>query len=389
MKTQIIFLFLFLSFAFSATAQQMTVGSEQTDAYLPLLKGKRIAVVANQTTVVGKTHLVDTLLALDINIVKIFSPEHGFRGQAEAGAAISNEIDTKTNLPIISLYGKNKELQGKDIQDVDLLIFDIQDVGARFYTYISTLHYVMQTCADNDKPLLILDRPNPNGFYVDGPILQSDCSSFVGMHPVPIVHGMTIAEYALMINGERWLKDGSQCRLKYILVKNYTHDSLYTLPIPPSPNLQTMEAIYLYPSLCWFEGTTVSVGRGTEKPFQIIGSPYTEPNDFFFTPEPIKGVSENPPFKGGRCYGFDLSNEWQSVFESKKINLSYLERMYRLSIAKENFFTSFFDKLAGNKDLKQQIKQGLSEKEIRNSWQKDLNAYKQMRKQYLLYPDFN
>ena len=385
MKTQIIFLFLFLSFTFSATAQQMTVGSEQTDAYLPLLKGKRIAVVANQTTVVGKTHLVDTLLALDINIVKIFSPEHGFRGQAEAGAAISNEIDTKTNLPIISLYGKNKELQGKDIQDVDLLIFDIQDVGARFYTYISTLHYVMQTCADNNKPVLILDRPNPNGFYVDGPILQSDCSSFVGMHPVPIVHGMTIAEYALMINGERWLKDGNQCQIEYVLVKNYTHDSLYRLPIAPSPNLQTMEAIYLYPSLCWFEGTTVSVGRGTEKPFQIIGSPYTEPNDFFFTPEPIKGVSENPPFKGGRCYGFDLSNEWQSVFESKKINLSYLERMYRLSIAKENFFTSFFDKLAGNKDLKQQIKQGLSEKEIRTSWEKDLNAYKQMRKQYLLY----
>ena len=389
MKIQIIFLFLFLSFTFSVTAQQMTVGAEQTDAYLPLLKGKRIAVVANQTTVVGKTHLVDTLLALDINIVKIFSPEHGFRGQAEAGAAISNEVDTKTNLPIISLYGKNKELQGKDIQDVDLLIFDIQDVGARFYTYISTLHYVMQTCADNNKPLLILDRPNPNGFYVDGPILQSDCSSFVGMHPVPIVHGMTIAEYALMINGERWLKNGNQCQIEYILVKNYTHDSLYRLPIAPSPNLQTMEAIYLYPSLCWFEGTTVSVGRGTEKPFQIIGSPYTEPNDFFFTPEPIKGVSENPPFKGGRCYGFDLSNEWQSVFESKKINLSYLERMYRLSIAKENFFTSFFDKLAGNKDLKQQIIQGLSEKEIRTSWEKDLNAYKQMRKQYLLYPDFN
>lgn len=388
MKLLVRILFLFLVYSQTLSAQSTTVGAEQPEKYLPYLSGRKIGIIANQTSMVGSVHLVDTLLALDIDVKRIFSPEHGFRGQAEAGAYISNEIDVKTNLPVISLYGNNKKLKSKDIVDLDILIFDIQDVGARFYTYISTLHYVMQTCAENNKPLLILDRPNLNGFYVDGPVLQPNCSSFVGMHPVPIVHGMTIAEYAQMINGENWLDDNKQCELICIPVANYTHDSLYRLPIAPSPNLQTMEAIYLYPSLCWFEGTNVSVGRGTEKPFEVIGSPYTNFTDFSFTPKPIKGVSENPPHKEKLCYGINLSNEWGLILATKKVNLSYLKIMYQLSSEKENFFIPFFDKLAGNKELKEQIKNNLPEEEIRASWEKELNAYKQMRKKYLLYENF-
>ncbi len=371
------------------TSNDIETGASQFSKYFPLIQNKRIAVVANQTSLVGNVHLVDTLLSLHCNVKKIFCPEHGFRGQVEAGGIVNSEKDTKTNLPIVSLYGSHKKPYKEDLQDVDVILFDLQDVGVRFYTYISTMHYMMEACAENDKLCIILDRPNPNGFYVDGPVLDTALKSFIGMHAVPIVHGMTIGEYAQMINGENWLQGGLHCNLSVIPVQGYTHKKYYILPVKPSPNLPNMNAVYLYPSICLFEGTPVSLGRGTEKPFQIIGVPtYTGTAPLTFTPMPIKGVSDNPPQKGKLCKGFDLTDyAFVWAFQEKKINLDWLKLMYKNS-NNDKFFTPFFDKLAGNTLLKQQIKQNLSEKEIRQSWEPQLSRFKEIRKKYLLYEDF-
>lgn len=367
-------------------AQNITVGAEQTEKYLPLLEGKKVGLVGNQSSLVGTTHLLDTLIRCDISVAAIFCPEHGFRGQAEAGARINDGTDPQTGIPIISLFGANKKPQPKQLKGIDIVVFDIQDVGARFYTYISTLHYVMEACAENGVPLLVLDRPNPNGFYVDGPVLDTAYRSFVGMHPVPVVHGMTIGEYSQMINGEKWLKNGVQCQLSVIKVLNYTHDSLYHLPVAPSPNLQTDNAILLYPSLCCFEGTTVSVGRGTPTPFEIIGTPTYSDKSFSFVPKPIKGVSNNPLHNGKTCYGIDLQKAGAEIVKNKQLNLGYLLTMFRKS-DKNTFFlkNNFFDKLMGNSELRKQVKQGLTEKQIRQSWEPALSEYKTMREKYLLY----
>ena len=363
-------------------------GAEQTDKYLPIIQGKRIAIVANQTSMINSTHLVDSLLSLKIDVEKIFCPEHGFRGIADAGATINNEIDQKTNLPLISLYGDNKKPTAEQLSEIDLVIFDIQDVGARFYTYISTLHYVMEACAENNIPLLILDRPNPNGFYVDGPVLNLENKSFVGVHPIPIVHGMTIAEYAQMVNKEHWLKDSVMCDLIIIRCANYTHKSLYKLPVNPSPNLSSMNAIYLYPSLCLFEGTIVSMGRGTDFPFQVIGNPMLKEMPFKFIPRKKVGAS-SPPFLDKVCFGLDLRDVGLDyMYNRKKINLEWIIDFYKKYPQKDKFFNSFFEKLAGNNDLRKQIKQGLTEDQIRQTWQADIENFKEIRRKYLLYMDF-
>lgn len=372
-------------------SQSIKVGAERMDEYLPLLAGKSVAVVANPTSCVGTTHLVDTLLARGVNIKSIFCPEHGFRGQAEAGASVDNETDVRTGLPILSLYGKNKKPTPDRLKGIDIVIFDIQDVGARFYTYISTLHYVMEAVAENGLQLLVLDRPNPNGFYVDGPVLDLSYRSFVGMHPVPIVHGMTIGEYALMINSEGWLDGGINCNMTVITMQHYTHDSLYRLPIAPSPNLKTPNAIYLYPSLCCFEGTTVSVGRGTDMPFEVIGSPqYSCANggEFSFVPKPIKGASQNPLHNGKQCKGMDLRGEGYNIIATRKLDLSYLKAMYACA-GDDKFFNSFFEKLMGTAELRKQIMAGTPDEAIRASWQPQLDEFKTIRKKYLLYPDFS
>lgn len=375
----------------SLFSQPIKVGAERMEDYLSLLDGKSVGVVANPTSRVGNTHLVDTLLSLGVDIKAIFCPEHGFRGQAEAGASINSEIDSQTGIPIVSLYGKNKKPSVANLANIDVLVFDIQDVGARFYTYISTLHYVMEAAAENGKRVVVLDRPNPNGFYVDGPVLKSEYKSFVGMHPVPIVHGMTIGEYALMINGEGWLANGVKCVLDVVTMDYYTHDSLYELPVSPSPNLRTMNAIYLYPSICCFEGTSVSVGRGTNHPFELIGTPYYKcvvfGDNITFVPKPIKGVSENPLHNGKSCVGWELIGDSHKILETKKLNLSYLIDMYKCS-NDDKFFNSFFEKLMGTGELRKQIEAGLSEDEIRNSWQPALSEFKEIRKKYLLYEDF-
>jgi len=369
------------------TIKQPIVGANQTEAYLKFINNKNVGVVANQTSVIfhekGHTHLVDSLLALNVNIVSVFAPEHGFRGKADAGELVKDGVDTKTKLPIISLYGNNKKPSDAQLQGIDIMIFDIQDVGARFYTYISTLHYVMEACAENNIPVLILDRPNPNGHYIDGPILEKEHQSFVGMHPVPVVHGMTIGEYAQMINGENWLKDGIKCELNIIPVKHYTHQMPYSLPIKPSPNLPTDRAINLYPSLCFFEGTNVSAGRGTPKPFEIYGSPYLDRDlyAFKFLPQPNDGA-KHPKHQGMLCYGEDLSKGKYLA----QLDLSYLINAYQNSIDKPKFFNAFFTKLAGTKTLQKQIEMKLTADEIKNTWKDDLKAYDFMRQAYLLYP---
>jgi len=373
-----------------SSLSQIITGAEQTNRYLPLLQDKRVAVCFNPTSVIGKTHLVDTLLSAHINIVKIFAPEHGFRGEAEAGAVIHSTTDAKTGIPIVSLYGKNKKPTLEQLKNVDIILFDMQDVGCRFFTYISTLHYVMEAAAAAKTPVLILDRPNPNGYFVDGPVLEEKYKSFVGMHPVPVVHGMTIGEYAQMINGEKWLENNLACELQIIDCKNYTHSSRYSLPIKPSPNLSSDEAIFLYPSLCLFEGTDISLGRGTSTPFQIFGHPDLTIGDFYFTPEPIKGVSENPPQKGKKCRGFDLTNEAKNNLQgNNSFNLSYLIMAYKHFPKEMKFFTSpdFFDKLAGNSTLRWQIINGRTEEEIRASWQPALDNFKKTRSKYLIYPE--
>jgi uncharacterized protein YbbC (DUF1343 family) len=335
---------------------------------------------------IGNTHLVDSLLKLGVNIIKVFGPEHGFRGNAGAGEKVKDNTDIKTGLPVISLYGKHKKPTPGDLKDVDVVVFDIQDVGVRFYTYISTMTYVMEACAENGTDFIVLDRPNPHGGYIDGPVLEPDYSSFVGMHKVPVVHGMTVGEYARMVNGEGWLNNGVQCNLKVIKVGNYTHNSYYKLPVPPSPNLPDMNAIELYPSLCFFEGTIISVGRGTGKPFQVIGHPGFTEGDYSFTPVDIPGAAMNPKYEGEKCYGFDLSGFADTIVFEKRLDLRWLIKMYDYFKGKDDFFNSFFDKLAGTANLREQIISGLPEKEIRESWKPGLTGFNKIREKYLLYP---
>ena len=393
------FLFVFISYLKAQELQfylpdfslkkKILMGDEQIDQYFSLLSGKTVAVVANQTSIIGNTHLVDTLISLKINIKKIFAPEHGFRGDADAGEHIDNGIDAKTGLQIISLYGKHNKPTVTDLKDIDLVVFDIQDVGARFYTYLSTMHYVMEACAENNVAFLILDRPNPNGFYVDGPVMEKKYTSFVGMHPVPIVYGMTMAEYARMINAEGWLKNKNQCNLQWISCKNYTHLDCYQLPIKPSPNLPNANSIYLYPSLCLFEGTVISVGRGTDHPFEMYGSPSLQNMNYKFTPKSIEGLSKHPMYENDLCFGKFLGDYGQSfIRDQRHIQLCWLIDAYKNSSEKNKFFNGFFNQLAGNSTLKEQIIKGKTEDQIRESWQKDLIKFKNIRKKYLLYQDF-
>jgi len=373
----------------NAQRAEIKPGDVNTSEYLPLLKGKKIALVVNQTSVIGKTNLLDSLLKLHVKVKKIFVPEHGFRGDASAGADIENTTDKKTGLPIISLFGKKFKPAPGDMKDIDIVIYDIQDVGVRFYTYTSTLHYVMEACAENDKQLIVLDRPDPNGYYVDGPVLEKQFSSFVGLDPVPIVYGMTPGEYASMLNGEGWLKDAGKCNLKVIKVQGYTHSDSFNLPIPPSPNLGTMEAIYLYPSVCLFEGTDVSVGRGTAKPFELIGKPGFKLGQITFTPHSIPGKAEDPPYKDIECNGFDLTKFTDDyIRHSNQIYLYWLVGFYSNSENKDKFFNSFFDKLAGTDKLRKEIEDGWDAAKIRKTWTKDLAAFKAIRAKYLLYEDF-
>lgn len=364
-------------------AKPLQTGAGQTSQYLNLLQGKRVGMIVNQTSVIGTTHLVDSLLSRGVKITTIFAPEHGFRGDADAGAYVKDAKDVKTGLPIISLYGKNKKPLPAQLQNVDVLVFDIQDVGARFYTYISTMHYVMEAAAENNKQVLVLDRPNPNGHYIDGPVLEKTQQSFVGMHPIPIVHGLTVGELAKMINGEKWLEGKRQCQLTVIPAANYTHSTAYALPVKPSPNLPNAQAITLYPSLCLFEGTNVSVGRGTDSPFQLIGSPFYKNKAFSFTPKSMPGA-QDPPYKNQVCYGKDLT----ATTLEKPFTLAYVLDFYNNSSSQDKFFNSFFEKLAGTATLREQIKAGKSEAEIRASWEPALSDYKKLRKKYLLYPDF-
>ena len=360
---------------------QINPGAYQVDKYLSIINNKKIAIVANQSSEINGVSLVDSLLNLNQQIFKVFSPEHGFRGKADAGEKVNNQIDIKTGLEIISLYGKNKKPNKEQLQGLEYIIFDLQDVGVRFYTYISTLHYVMEACAENNISLIVLDRPNPNISYIDGPVLDMEYTSFVGMHPVPIVYGMTIGEYAKMINGEKWLKNGVQCKLEIIEIENYTRISEYILPVKPSPNLPNPQSIALYPSLCLFEGSTVSVGRGTDMQFQIYGSPeFKYKYDFSFIPKPNEGA-KNPKHIDRICYGKDL-REYEFT---EKIELEWLIDSYNKSSNKEGFFNKFFTKLAGTEDLETDIKKGLSHKEIKKSWEKDLTIFKNIRSNYLIY----
>jgi uncharacterized protein YbbC (DUF1343 family) len=368
--------------------RDIKMGADRTSEYLPLLKGKSVAVVANQSSNIKSTHLVDSLLKLNVNIRKVFCPEHGFRGLVDAGEKVKSEKDNKTGLPVISLYGKNKKPAAEQLKDVDVVIFDIQDVGVRFYTYLSTLHYVMEACAENKKQVIVFDRPNPNGYYIDGPVMEDAWKSFLGMHTVPVVYGMTIGEYAQMINGEGWLKGGVKCDLKVIPLEGYTHTDLYELPVKPSPNLPNMASVYLYPSLGLFEGTVVAVGRGTDLPFQVIGHPSFQKGQYSFIPQPKPGAME-PKYKGQECKGFnlvDFGNEYMKDY--KKIYLFWLTGMYDGTPDKTTFFDENFNYHAGNSTLQQQIKDGKSESEIRASWQDGINKFKVIRKKYLLYADF-
>lgn len=362
-------------------------GAERVAFYHPLLKDKKVALVVNQTSIVKDKHLVDTLLKLGVNIQVIFAPEHGIRGKADAGEIISDTKDSKTGLPVISLYGKKKKPLAEDLRNVDVILFDIQDVGVRFYTYISTLHYVMEACAENKLPLILLDRPNPNAYFVDGPMLDPAFKSFIGMHPVPVVYGMTIGEYAQMINGEGWLTNKATCKLTVIDCKNYTHDSYYELPVKPSPNLPNIRSVLLYPSTCFFEGTTLSLGRGTEKQFQVIGHPKIS-SAYSFTPMPNEGAKD-PPLNGQKCYGTDLSNVTTgSIIQSKKIDLSYLLEYYKkMTDLNEKFFldNNFIDKLAGSDQLRKEILAGKNEQEIKETWKPGLEAFHKIRAKYLIY----
>lgn len=379
----------------SCTAQEsnpkrfssLNVGANQTSAYIDLLTDKNIAIVGNPTSVIFTSeteyiHLVDSLLNRNINIKKVFAPEHGFRGTADAGEVVKDGVDSKTGIPVVSLYGSQKKPSSEHLEGIDVMIFDIQDVGARFYTYISTLHYIMEACAEQNIPVIILDRPNPNGHYIDGPVLQKEFKSFVGMHPVPVVHGLTIGEYAQMINGEQWLKDGIQCELILIPMKQYSKKKAYDLPLKPSPNLPNAKAINLYPSLCFFEGTNVNAGRGTTAQFQVFGSPYLNPKvfDFEYTPASREGA-KYPKHEGKLCYGKNLQDQSDLDY----VNLDWLLQAYQHTQDQSAFFNDFFNKLAGNSSLQEQIQQGKTARDIRESWQNDLDTYKKKILPYLMY----
>lgn len=387
--------------------QHVVTGADRTEVYFPLLKNKTVAVFANQTSVIGNTHLVDSLIHSGIRVRKIFSPEHGFRGKADAGEEVKSDKDVKTGLPVVSLYGDHKKPTADDLKDIDVVVFDIQDVGVRFYTYISSLQYLLEACIEQHKPLLILDRPNPNGFYVDGPVLEPGFKSFIGMQPVPIVYGMTIGEYAMMLTGENWLSEKANTINAYNITtepsvdtpfhvmvlkcKNYTHKTKYRLPVAPSPNLRDMKSIYLYPSTCFFEGTVLSEGRGTDRPFQVFGHPDYPKNLYSFTPKPNEGAKSSKCFFQ-TCYGWSIEGSEQEILNKLdgKIQLSYLLNAYQLFPGKDSFFlkNNFINKLAGNDDLAKQVKAGKSEEEIKASWQPALNSFKKLRKKYLLYEDF-
>ncbi|MDP3929992.1 MAG: DUF1343 domain-containing protein [Bacteroidota bacterium] len=380
------FLLFFLLIQNNVSAQ--ILGAEQTEAYLPLLQNKRVGLVVNQTSVVNKMHLVDFLRSKQINITSIFAPEHGFRGDHSAGEKVKSSIDAKTKLPVYSLYGVYKKPNEQQLKELDIIVFDIQDVGARFYTYLSTLHYVMEACAEQKKKLIVLDRPNPNGYYIDGPVLDTAFRSFVGMHPVPVVHGLTVGEYARMINGEGWLKNQASCDLQVIKMKQYTHQTPYVLPIKPSPNLPNMSSVLLYPSLCFFEGTNYSVGRGTPYPFEFVGKPNCSIGNDTITPRHLPGIADHPPHENKQIRGFNLTDYgWNIAPGQKKINLYWLIELYNNDSNKDKFFTNFFDKLAGTDELRKQIMAGKNEAEIRASWKDKIEAYKLMRRRYLLYAD--
>lgn len=387
MKLTSILSFICCLFALSAQAQSLRTGAEQTEKLIPLLEGKRVALVVNQTSVVGPTHthLLDTLLALKMDVRKVFAPEHGFRGQADAGETVKNGKDIKSGLPILSLYGKNKKPSPEQLGDVDIVVFDIQDVGSRFYTYISTMHYVMEACAENNKRMIVTDRPNPCDF-VDGPIREAGKKSFVGMHPIPVLHGCTIGELAQMINGEGWLAGKRTCLLTVIPMEGWTHGQPYSLPVKPSPNLPNDQSIALYASLCPFEGTDISVGRGTYTPFQIIGSPDIPTRDYSFKPQSLEGFDKNPMHKDKTCYGKDL----QEVTPPAGLTLSYVidfYQAYKQAGKADQFFTraNWFDLLMGTSSVRLQIIEGKSEESIRSTWQAGLDKYRQMRSKYLLY----
>jgi uncharacterized protein YbbC (DUF1343 family) len=375
--------------------KQILTGADQTEKYLPYIRGKRVAIMANPTSIIGKRHLVDSLRTLGINIVKVFGPEHGFRGNASAGAKVMDEIDSATGIPVISLYGPKNKPSKEDLANVDILIYDLQDVGVRFYTNINALVRLMEACYDNGKELLILDRPNPNAYLVDGPILDMKYKSGIGMFPIPMSHGLTIGEFAQMANGEGWLANKVKCTIKIIPVANYNHDMPYTLPIKPSPNLNTQQSILLYPSTCMFEGTYLNHGRGTYFPFTVIGSPELKGKyEFSYTPTGIKGMAETPLFMDQVCYGLDLRNyDVSKLRRSKQINLQWILELYKAHPYKEKFFDSklskemgTIEKLIGSGLFRQQVIDGKSEKEIRASWEPGLSEYKRMRKKYLLYP---
>jgi len=406
-KTPIAFALFLAAFVFTACAQgtktkqkpvnvaKFRTGAEQTEIYLPLLKGKRVAILANQTSMIGKETTVDSLLKRGVNFVKIFGPEHGFRGNASAGVHVNDDIDEKTGIKAISLYGAKKAPTKQELEDVDIVIFDVQDVGVRFYTYINSLQHLMEACAVSNKEVMIFDRPNPNGFYIDGPILDPKFKSGIGIQPIPIVHGLTVGEYAQMLNGEGWLKDKVKCKITVIKNANYTHDMPYVLPVKPSPNLNTAQSILLYPTTCLFEGIYLNHGRGTQFPFTVLAAPYLKGKySFSYTPTGIKGMSETPIFKDEVCYGLDLRNYDTSIFrKTKQINLAWIIELYKASPKKEDFFNSKLsnqmlpiEKLVGVADFRQQIIDGKSEKEIRATWEPGLSQYKQMRKKYLLYP---
>lgn len=370
-------------------------GAEQTEKYLSLLKGKRIAILANQTSVIGKVHLVDSLRALGVQIVKVFGPEHGFRGNASAGATVKDETDLQTGIPVVSLYGQKSKATKEDLANVDLVIYDLQDVGCRFYTNINALARMMEACAENGKELLVLDRPDPNGYLIDGPVLDMKLRSGIGMFPIPISYGMTAGEFAQMLNGEGWLTNKITCKVRIIPLANYNHDMPYTLPVKPSPNLNTQQSVMLYPSLCWFEGTVISQGRGTYFPFTVLGNPELKGQySFFFTPDSIKGMAETPLHRGQACYGLDLRNyDIASLRKSRKLNIQWMVEMYRAYPHKEKFFDYRQSREMGNVDFrtgdsrfKEQIIQGVPEEEIRKSWEPALGDFKKMRLKYLLYP---
>lgn len=365
---------------------QVKTGAERTDLYASALRGKSMAIVANGASMMFGSNVVDALLSMGCNVKIIFSPEHGFRQFSEAGQGIENFSDPVTGIPVISLYGNKKKPSAEDLRGIEAMVFDLQDVGVRFFTYISTLTYVMEACAENRIPLIVLDRPNPNGFYIDGPVLEPGFASYTGMHPVPIVYGMTIGEYAQMVNGEGWLTNGMKCDLRVVPLENYTHQTLYELPVKPSPNLTNMNAVYLYPSICLFEGTVVSPGRGTDHPFEMYGHPELFSGSYSFTPRSIPSMSLHPPFEGKQCWGFAFLG-WTAAYPEKmgKIQLSWLIDAFAELGSKKEFFTEYFDKLAGNSSLREQILKGVNVEDIRDSWEPALQKFQVTRAKYLLY----